>query len=301
MMNIEKLDYKLVAALDAVITAQSFEGAATKLHITQSAISQRIKQLEQWLAQPVLIRGTPIEATETGQKLLSHYQKIKQLESALLGELRPDLASATTQVSIALNADTLASWFIPAITPLLKQQNIVFDLKVANEAVSHELLKKGEVFGAVSSHATSFAGGKATFLGELEYVLCANQTFNNQYFSAGLNRESLRHAPAISFDSFDNMHTSFIKQHFNLSANDYPRHQLRSSEAFVSMALAGVAYALLPTTQAQEHLNRHELIDLAPSLRIKQDLYWHSWHLEQGIYKEISNTIVNFAQNLLAK
>ncbi|QOL25324.1 LysR family transcriptional regulator ArgP [Thalassotalea sp. LPB0316] len=300
-MKVEKLDYKLVMALDSVIAEQSFEGAAKKLHITQSAVSQRIKQLEQWLAQPVLIRSTPIEATAIGQKLLSHYQKIKQLESSLLDELRPELTNTTQQIAIALNADTLATWFIPAMTPVLKTQKIALDLKVANEAVSHELLKKGEVFGAISSQSTSFSGGKAVHLGMLEYVLCASPEFISQYFSSGVNATSLQFAPAISFDSQDTMHTSFIKQHFDLNANDYPRHQVRSSEAFVNMSLAGVAYSLLPTTQAQAFLDNGELIDIAPSLRIQQQLYWHSWHLERGIYREVSQAIVKFAQELLAK
>ena len=298
-MDIEKLDYKLVAALDSVITEQSFEGAATKLHITQSAVSQRIKQLEQWLAQPVLIRSTPIETTGIGQKLLSHYQKIKQLENSLLSELRPELTSKTTQIAIALNADTLASWFIPAISPLLKQYNIALDLKVSNEEISHERLKKGEVFGAISSQPTSFSGGKARYIGELDYVLCANKEFVKRYFKRGINQQSLRQAPAISFDSSDKMHIDFIKKHFNLNGYDYPRHQVRSSEAFVSMCTAGVAFGLLPTTQVQQLLEQSTLIDLAPELRIKQQLYWHSWHLERGIYKLVSDAIVSYGQHLL--
>ena len=50
------LDYKWIEALDAVVKQRSFERAAEQLYISQSAVSQRIKQLEKWLAQPALVR-----------------------------------------------------------------------------------------------------------------------------------------------------------------------------------------------------------------------------------------------------
>lgn len=300
-MKLKNIDYKLLTALDSVIAEQSFEGAAAKLHITQSAVSQRIKQLEQWLAQPVVIRSTPIEATAAGQKLLSHYQQVKQLEADLLAELRPELTQKPTTIAIALNADTLASWFIPAISVLLKSHNVVLDIKVSNEALSHERLKKGEVFAAISSQNISFAGGKVVHIGQLDYILCASKEFIEKHFKNGVSREALLTAPAISFDHFDNMHTSYIKQHYNLNPNDYPRHQVRSSEAFVSMALNGVAYALLPATQANEFLATGQLVDIAPNKRIHQQLYWHSWTLERGVYKEVSEHILNFGRDLLSQ
>ncbi|MGL6164556.1 MAG: LysR family transcriptional regulator, partial [Aeromonas veronii] len=120
----KELDYKLLRALDAVLQEQNFDRAAKSLHITQSAISQRIKQLEQQFAEPLLIRSQPLQATPLGQKLLAHYRQVHQLELELAGELAPDEPQGPIRISIAVNADSLATWFLPAIAPLLKQHPI---------------------------------------------------------------------------------------------------------------------------------------------------------------------------------
>ncbi|TRX54483.1 LysR family transcriptional regulator ArgP [Thalassomonas sp. M1454] len=290
-------DYKLIHALDTVIQQQSFDKAANILNITQSAISQRIKQLEQLVAQPVLIRTQPLCATLVGEKLLSHFRKVRQLEYDLAGEIVPSDQATAIPINIAVNADTLASWFIPAISPILKKHAIELNIQVSNEASTQELLKKGEVFAAVSSQKSSFAGVKVEAIGTINYVLCASKEFKNKYFKDGLNKQNLIHAPSIDYDARDTMHSDYLKQHFKIRRNDYPCHRIRSSEAVVTMTLAGLAYGLIPTTQANEHLLSGALIDLAPDKHLPQTLYWHSWALERGVQKQISKTIIAYGED----
>ncbi|OUS32249.1 transcriptional regulator ArgP [Thalassotalea sp. 42_200_T64] len=288
------LDYKLIHALDTVIHEQSFDKAAQVLNITQSAISQRIKQLEQLVANPVLIRTQPLQATAVGEKILSHFRKIRQLEYDLVREIMPSDVPSSLPITIAVNADTLASWFIPALTPLLKRYPIELNIQVTNEANTQELLKKGEVFAAVSSQKSSFAGVKVEPIGTLDYILCASPEFQQKFFADGLNNSNLSIAPCIDYDHRDTMHKDYLKQHFGIKKADYPCHRIRSSEAVVTMALAGLAYGLIPTTQANEHLASGALIDLAPNMHLKQPLFWHSWVLERGIQKQVSATIIDY-------
>ena len=294
------LDYKLVHALDVVIKEQHFEKAAEKLNITQSAVSQRIKQLEQQVAQPVLIRSQPLVATRVGQALLRHYRQVKQLEIELIEQLFIEKKSQVTTVPIALNADTLASWFIPALVPVLKSNAVQLDLQVCNESRTQELLKKGEVYAALSCQKKSFSGCKTQYIGEISYILCATSAFKQQYFSKGINRQTLKYAPSVVFDPQDTMHIEYMKTHYQLNSTDYPYHIMRSSEAFVSMALAGVAYCLLPETQANVYLESGELLDIAPKKHLQHKLYWHSWVLERGLFKQISTAIVQYGRQLLA-
>ncbi|WP_211185277.1 LysR family transcriptional regulator ArgP [Thalassotalea algicola] len=294
------IDYKLLTALEAVMSEQSFERAASKLAITQSAISQRIKQLELLVAQPVIIRTTPLTLTDVGQKLLKHFKEVSLLQHQLVNDIFPEQAQQKIKIAIALNADTLASWFIPAISPLLKKTNIELDLHVANEQDTQSLLSKGKVFGAVSSQEKSVSGCKSQYLGELDYILCASPEFQQKYFSNGLTKDALRVAPSVDFDANDNMHSLYIWQKYNLAAGEYPCHRVRSSEAFVNLAIAGNAYTLLPMTQAKEHLLSGTLVNISPENSLVQKLYWHSWILEQGVYKRISMQVVQYAQSLLA-
>ena len=291
------LDYKLIHALDTVLTEQSFESAALALNITQSAISQRIKQLEQLVAKPVLIRSQPLQATATGQKLLAHFRKVRQLEYDLAGDIMPDSAPSSIPISIAVNADTLASWFIEALTPLLKTQPIELNIQVTNEVDTQKLLKKGEVLAAISSQKQSFSGVKVEYIGTLDYILCANQDYINKYFKGGLTIENLNKAPCIDYDQRDKMHSDYLKKHFAIEQAIYPCHRIRSSEVVVTMALAGLAYALIPTTQADEHLASGALINLAPDKHLKMPLYWHSWALERGVQKLITKTIGDYGRS----
>ena len=295
------LDYKLLHALDLVITLQSFDKAAELLCISQSAISQRIKQLEKNVAQPVLIRSQPIKTTDLGQKLLRHFRQVRQLEYDLVKEISPDNHQTALPVSIAVNADTLASWFIPALAPLLKRYPIELNLQVVGENNTQELLKRGEVFAALSTQKTSFTGCKLAPIGTVEYILCSSIEFKNQYFSKGITMESLHKAPGAEFDQRDTMHSDYIEQHFGVKSGSYPCHLLRSSEAFVDMALQGLAYCLLPHFQANPYLASDKLIDLAPDKHLSRDLYWHSWILEKGLHKKISSAVINYGQNLLSQ
>jgi len=293
------LDYKLIHALDTIINQQSFEKAAVSLHITQSAISQRIKQLEQIVAQPVLIRNHPLKATAIGQKLLVHFRQVRQLEYDLAGELNHQDQEKSIPLSIAVNADTLAIWFIPALAPLLKEYPLVLDLQVADESRTQELFKRGEVFSAISSHNKSISGCKVQTIGCVDYILCASPAFQRKYFPEGINAKALKIAPGVEYDQRDTMDSGYLADNYGVQAGEYPCHTVRSSEAFVTMAIEGLAYCLIPHTQANDYLKAGQLIDLAPDNHLKQTLYWHSWILEKGLHKKVSEHIVKFGKNLL--
>lgn len=289
----QNLDYKLLHALYEVIQEQSFEKAASKLHISQSAISQRIKQLEQAVSKPVLIRSQPIELTSIGENLLAHYHKVQLLEHDLKSSLSSQFDDYIS-VSIAINADSLASWFIPALSQLMKNEKFTLDLQVTNETRTQMLLQEGKVSAALSSTGKSVSGCRVQELGNIDYIFCASPSFVKRYFKEGVTHRSLIDAPGVLFDQQDNMHTDFIEKNYKVKRHQYPCHRVRSSEAFVTMALEGVACCMLPHTQANQYLASGELVDLAPENRIQQTLYWHSWVLEQGLHKQITETILKF-------
>jgi len=92
-------DYRTLQALDAVIRERGFERAAQKLCITQSAVSQRIKQLENMFGQPLLVRTVPPRPTEQGQKLLALLRQVELLEDEWLGDEQTGSTDAATALS----------------------------------------------------------------------------------------------------------------------------------------------------------------------------------------------------------
>ena len=125
-------DYRTLQALDAVIRERGFERAAQKLCITQSAVSQRIKQLENMFGQPLLVRTVPPRPTEQGQKLLALLRQVELLEEEWLGD--EQTGSTPLLLSLAVNADSLATWLLPALAPVLAPGSVPCHIVNSSEA-----------------------------------------------------------------------------------------------------------------------------------------------------------------------
>ncbi|MCG7499045.1 LysR family transcriptional regulator ArgP [Vibrio sp. Of7-15] len=295
------LDYRWLAALDAVIDQQSFERAAEQLCITQSAVSQRIKQLEKLLAQPLLIRGQPPKLTDTGQKLLMLYQKVRLLEQETFPEFSSQPQDKPLPVSLAVNADSLATWFLPAITPLLLARKIEINLQVEDETRTLIKLRKGEVVGSLSTQATPMTGCNSAYLGDVDYICVASPEFMAKYFSKGVDKASLRRAPAVAFDQHDAMHQQYVHEHFGLELGEWSKHIVRSSEAFVYLAKKGVAYSLIPKIQIESELASGELVEVYPGKMITRSMYWHHWALESETLSSLSEQVIQYGRQVLQK
>ncbi len=293
------LDYKGIEALDAVLAAGSFERAAMMLFISQSAVSQRIKQLEKFVAQPVLIREQPPRPTEIGKKLMGLYRRVKLMESELLPDLMNEALDKPLNVSIATNADSLATWLLPALEPVMKRRHVEVSIQVDGEARTIEKVRSGEVSGAIGSGAHPVSGCLADYLGRMDYVCVASPEFYQRHFADGVNQHTLAKAPSVSYNQYDDLHQQFLSQFFGLSIQGTVRHQVASAEAFVKLAQSGVAYCLIPKLQILTELERGELINVTPKCYLSCHIYWHHWQAESGILKEISQAIIDYARAVL--
>ncbi|MGC9458525.1 LysR family transcriptional regulator ArgP [Vibrio genomosp. F10] len=288
------VDYKAVAALDAVISLGSFDLAAQKLFITQSAISQRIKQLEQNMAQPLLIRSVPPKPTEAGQRLLGLYQQVKLLEQ----EWWPDKQLSVTELSLASNHDSLALWLLPALRSVLSAHEISLNIVMGDEKHTLEKLRSGEVLAAISAEKMPLKGCSSDYLGQINYRCVASPDFYERYFFNGVTSEALKAAPAVIFDQYDEMHHRFLEAHFGLKEGQWRYHTLRSPEAFITMAELDIGYGMIPDLMIEDKLKSGHLVDLLPNHGFARDLYWHRWALEQGILAEVTDAVLNKASFL---
>lgn len=297
-MDLSNVDYKLLKALDAVVMEQSFDRAAQRLFITQSAVSQRIKLLEKHFGEPLLIRSTPPQASHLGRLLLGHYQRVLQLEMELNQQL--DLQSNQAQtLPLAVNADSLASWLITALSPLLQSKNIQLNLFVQDESTTWERMRSGEALACLSSKAKAISGSDSHFLGYMEYICVASPDFIARFFKQGVNRQTLQHAPAMSFDQYDDMHLAFLREHFDLEMGQYPCHTIRSSEAFVDLTLASGAYSFNSHFSVEAHLKSGLLVDILPDHKVRVPLYWHCWQLGGELMQELSEQVISYARQVL--
>ncbi|MFC6671702.1 LysR family transcriptional regulator ArgP [Marinobacterium aestuariivivens] len=216
------LDYRQIQALAAVIEEQSFDRAAAKLHITQSAVSQRLKQLEERLGQALVIRTSPVRATPAGQQVLKHYRQVSLLQKELLQEIYDAEDSSFTRLSIGLNADSLSTWFLPALQPLLERENLLLELKVDDQDQTHHLLRTGEVIGCITASPEAMQGCNCIPLGVMPYRCLVSPGYVKRYLPGGPDADNLRLAPAIEYNHKDALHYRYLERFYGLAPGDFP-------------------------------------------------------------------------------
>lgn len=292
-----QLDYRWVKALDAVINEQGFEPAAEKLFITQSAVSQRIKQLEKYIGQPLLVRENPPRTTQAGKELLGLYRRTQLLEQEVLPKLTAT-QEQTINVSIATNTDSLATWLLPALQELLVAGKIELNLVLGDETKNLQHLKNGSVIGAISTEEKTILGCTSHYLGDIEYICIASPEFQQRYFSNGITKKNVAKAPSVAFDQADDMHLNFLQHYFSISTNTECAHIVRSSEAFVQMAKIGAAYCLVPHMQVVDELKMNTLVNIDPNRSMTRSLYWHHWTFESETLNQVTQAIIDSSKEL---
>lgn len=264
------LDYAQLAALRAILQTGSFDGAAAALNVTPSAVSQRIKALEDQLGTVLIIRGTPATATAAGQRLFRHAEEVALLETTLgddLDVLAPDPAAP---VRVVVNADSLDTWFIDAMA---RAEGVLFDIGTDDQDFSADWLRRGEVMAAVTAHAKPVQGCDSIPLGSLRYLATASPDFTARHFAKGFNASSAKTAQMMVFNRKD------LSQHHWLTAQlgkriSPPLHLLPSTRGFVTAALAGIGWGLNPELLVREHIDAGRLVTLGETPTYDVPLFW---------------------------
>ncbi len=294
------LDYKLLEALTAVVEEGGFERAARRLNITQSAVSQRVRLLETTLGQPVLARTQPPSPTSAGTMLLRHARRVELLEAELGCEVQEATqAKGWRTLAVGINADSLATWFVAAVLPLVAQEGITFDVKSDDQERTQDLLRKGEVAGCVSTRETAIQGCRAVFLGVMRYHCACTPEFAERWFPAGLDLGAARLAPAVVFNRHDTVHDRFLSARLGESPLQAPRHHVPDSLRFVDFVLGGAGYGMIPHMQAIPPLAEGRLVDLAPGDALPVRLFWHCWNLESPLLDTLTRALLQSARTEL--
>ena len=286
-------------AFEAVVREGSFEQAARSLSLTQSAVSQRIRQLETDLGQVLLMRTKPVRPTPAGRRLLPYLAQMRLLQTEAGRALQSGGSTGAMRLSVGVNADSFATWFWAAVAPVVTDEAIVLDCVLDDQDHTHALLASGEVLGCVSTRAEPMRGCVARRLGVMRYRCIASEAFRQRYFARGLVRSALGRAPAIIFGRHDDMHEAFLLQHFGLDKGQFPHHVVPSSEGFVAAASAGIGYGFIPELQVISQLADGSLIDLVPEQHEDVTLYWHHWEVQSPVMSRLCAAIVEYAGTVL--
>ena len=271
------LDYAGLEALAAVVREGSFERAARRLHVTPSAVSQRIKQLEERVGQVLVQRGSPCTGTDAGRRLCLHLEQVALLENQLRRtnpDLLPDMPAPAPTLKLAVNADSLSTWFMDAMAAFTAGGNELLDLRIDDQEHTGERLRQGEVIAAVTATGTAIAGCNTWPLGTMRYVAAASPGFIARHFADGVTAATLARAPIMTFDRKDRLQDQWMQAHGLTSRTHAPRHFLPSNFGYVRACEVGMGWGMHPLTLIGQQLAEGRLVQLLPNTAMDVPLYW---------------------------
>ena len=283
------------ATLAAVLDAGSMEAAAERLRITPSAVSQRIRALEADVGRVLLVRSKPLRATPAAHPIVRFARQLDLLAQDAAIEL--GAVSARTSMPLAVNADSLATWFLEPLARLCAQHPVVFDLHRDDQDFTAGLIEEGAVMAAVTSRAEPVAGCRVQALGVLRYEAVAAPAFVRTHFADGVTALALARAPLIDFDRRDDLQSRWLVAR-GADASLPPRHRVPASQDFATAATLGLGWALLAQLQAQPGLADGTLVALGgPGIDVP--LYWQQWNLRSALLDAVANEVVAEGRRVL--
>ena len=293
------LDARQLEALAAVIETGSFGAAAKALSLTLAAVSLRIKSLEETLGQRLLVRGKRVAATPAGQALLGHTRQLRLMEADLLAGLPGASANpaAMQSLSVAVNADSLASWFLPGVAPVLQAHRLLLEVLVDDQDHTHDALASGDVVGCVTTLARPMRGCVAEPLGIMRYRCMAAPALVEAWRGAIPHR--MLRSPAVIFNRKDAMQDAWLAQHYQLQGALYPRHFVPAVDAFERALELGMGWGMVPELLLQARAQRAPLQEVVPGQPVDVALYWQHWAREPLAAQRLTQAIKAAARECL--
>ena len=307
-------DPDALECLAAIVEEGGFERAAQRLSITQSAVSQRLRALESQVGTVLIVRSRPLRPTAAGQLLLKHTKMLRLLRADLerdLQELAPSSlggAREEERISIAINADSIATWALQALTELA-QQGLPMEIITDDQDFTHEWLRQGQVLGCVTTLKQALRGCKVVALGAMDYVAVAAPAFAQERLGglggvegvervekvALLTAHNFRDVPFVAFNRKDDMQSEFVGKAFGLKRVMLNQLFMPSSEGQVRAVLAGWGVAVVPRLLTQGLLDQGLLVNIAPAFSLPIQLYWHCWNLRSEVLDALTAALKRVA------
>lgn len=281
--------------LTALVDEGTFEAAARRLHVTSSAVSQRVRTMEQTAGKVLVQRTNPVVPTEAGDAVLRYARQVLVLDQDVLAELRTaDHENGRALVPLAVNADSLSTWFLEAIAELPPELGAVFEIHREDEEHTTSLLRSGAVMAAVTSTPEAVQGCAVEGLGVMRYQAVCSPAFAERHGTGAVGRpvdlERLVEAPVVNFDRKDDLQDRFLR---DLTGSDSrgPRHYIPASEDFARTVLLGFGWGAVPEHQCAEDLETGKLVSLAPEHPVEVRLYWQRWKLKSPLLDEVTRCV----------
>ncbi|QPK80044.1 ArgP/LysG family DNA-binding transcriptional regulator [Corynebacterium lizhenjunii] len=279
----------------AIVEEGSFEDAATVLGISPSAVSQRIKALESSTGRVLLRRALPVTPTEAGEVLVQTARRVALVHDEARRAWGERMRSVP--LSVAVNADSLHTWFAPVIAAVANHTDAALRIRVEDEVATLGMLRRGDVMGAVTSESTPVAGCESTRLGAMRYFAVAAPSLA-QSADTALRTGRWHELPLVLYSQQDPVLKEGLRRH-GIGLRDIQARvsYLPNIDAHNEAVRAGLGWGLIPQLQAQPLLDSGELVVVDPA-PLDLELYWQCWRLDSELLERLNGFVYRAAQGL---
>jgi LysR family transcriptional regulator, chromosome initiation inhibitor len=284
----ETIDQGQLEALLAAVTEGTFDAAARALHVTPSAVSQRIRALETRVGRVLVARSKPVAPTASGAVLLRAARQMQAISVDVLEELGDEASAGPLNVPLAVNADSLATWFLTALAAA--GPGFTYDIRRADQTRTAALLRDGTVMAAVTASAEPVSGCTVHRLGQMRYRPRASVAFVAQWFGDGVNARALSAAPVVLFDREDPLQDQYLRRRSRRRLSP-PRCYVPGSGAFVEAVRRGLGWGMVPDLQASADDGAAALVEFDPRAVIDVPLYWQQWRRSSPALERVSASV----------
>lgn len=292
------LDYAGLEALAAVVREGSFERAARKLHVTPSAVSQRIKLLEERVGQVLVLRGQPCSGTDAGRRLCLHLEQVALLENDLRRknpELVPEGQTALPTLKLAVNADSLSTWFMDAMSAFTRDGNELLDISIDDQDHTAKRIREGEVLAAVTATSSAIPGCNTWPLGRMRYVAAASPDFIRRYLKDGITPEAMARTPMMSYGRKDSLQDQWLQRLGAEGRRNTPRHFLPSNQGYTRACELGMGWGMHPPLMIGAQLAEGSLVELLPGNDLDIPMYWAHARNAQASLQRLTDCVIQAA------
>ncbi|QXZ11127.1 HTH-type transcriptional regulator ArgP [Comamonas sp. Y33R10-2] len=295
-------DYAGLEALSAVVREGSFERAAHKLHVSPSAVSQRIKLLEERVGQALVLRGQPCTGTDAGRRLCLHVEQVALLENDLRRKnpaLIPEGQATLPSIKLAVNADSLSTWFMQAMAAFTQNGNELLEISIDDQDHTAKRLKEGEVMAVVTATATPITGCNTWPLGRMRYIAVASSGFIQEHLPNGITAQEIARTPVMCYDRKDSLQDQWLQSLGVDGRRNSDRHFLPSNQGYTRACQLGMGWGMHPEALIAPQLADGSLIELLPGHDLYIPMYWCHTRSAQHSLQRLTDCVIEAAASCL--
>lgn len=300
------IDPHLAETLATVVDEGTLDAAARRMHVTPSAVSQRLKQLEQQVGQRLLVRAKPVRPTEAGQAVVRFARRYALLEHETQAALGLEAQGARPRITIAVNADSMATWFLGALAEFTRTRDVQVELLREDQDETERLLTSGAAMAAVTSSPVASPGCAVAPLGSLVYVAAASPDWWRRWIGdpatarpEQVGADVLARAPRVDFDRSDELQATWLRGR-GVDPALTPRHFVPSTHDLAVAVEQGIGWAMLLVHQAEPMLETGAVLPLGGQ-PVTTPLYWQVTRTPSTLLEDLSRSVAEAAQRSLRR